>query len=179
MFLMDVNRGDIVKKYKDYIVIIIILSLIFISILVLSKLNDDVVEIDDEITYKLESDYSSFFTVNSCIIKYVQYLSKKDTDSLLQVIDKEYLNNNGINRDNIYNYIDNLDGTYSFSSKKMYKSNTENIIKYYVYGYLKKETIDGVLDIKDTYFVVKLDEDNLTFSIMPSNNTQFSEVENG
>lgn len=167
------------KKYKDYIIIITILFLIFISITVLSNLNKSDKKIINEITYQIETNYSNFFTVNSCITKYVEYLSKKDTDSLLEVIDKNYINSNNINKTNLYNYVDDISGIYSFTSKKMYKSDNEKIIKYYVFGYLKEENIDGIVGVEDKYFILNLDEDNLTFSIIPSNKSEFSEVENG
>ena len=44
----------------------------------------------------LLSDYSRFFTVNSCIYKYISYLQSKYTDSLMKVIDVNYIINNNI-----------------------------------------------------------------------------------
>ena len=169
------------KKYKDYIIIIIILSLIVISLTVLSKLNKDDEKNNTEILikYKLEEDYSKFFTVNSCIYKYIEYLTKKDTTNILKVLNEEYVINNGINDTNLYNYMDNLEGIYTFNSKKMYKDDTKDITKYYIYVYLIKETINGSTDKKEKYFILNLDENNLTFDIMPSDSKIFSEVENG
>lgn len=169
------------KKYKDYIIIIIILSLIFISILVLTRFNKEDNSIDTKkVTYKLENDYNNFFTVNGCITKYVEYLSKKDTTKLLQVLDKEYVKNNNINIDNIYSILPNLEeGMYSFNSKMMYKDDGDTIVNYYVYGYLNKEIMDSVLNKEDNYYMVKLDKNNMVYSIKPITISEFNEVKNG
>lgn len=169
------------KKYKDYIIIIIILSLIFISILVLTSFNKEDNSIDTKkVTYKLENDYNNFFTVNGCITKYVEYLSKKDTTKLLQVLDKEYVKNNNINIDNIYSILPNLEeGMYSFNSKMMYRDNGDTIVNYYVYGYLNKEIMDSVLNKEDKYYMVKLDKNNMVYSIKPITISEFNEVKNG
>lgn len=169
------------KKYKDYIIIIIILSLIFISILVLTSFNKEDNSIDTKkVTYKLENDYNNFFTVNGCITKYVEYLSKKDTTKLLQVLDKEYVKNNNINIDNIYSILPNLEeGMYSFTSKMMYKDDGDTIVNYYVYGYLNKEIMDSVLNKEDNYYMVKLDKNNMVYSIKPITISEFNEVKNG
>lgn len=169
------------KKYKDYIIIIIILSLIFISILVITSFNKEDNSIDTKkVTYKLENDYNNFFTVNGCITKYVEYLSKKNTTKLLQVLDKEYVKNNNINIDNIYSILPNLEeGMYSFTSKMMYKDDGNTIVNYYVYGYLNKEIIDSVLNKEDNYYMVKLDKNNMVYSIKPITISEFNEVKNG
>lgn len=169
------------KKYKDYIIIIIILSLIFISILVLTSFNKEDNSIDTKkVTYKLENDYNNFFTVNGCITKYVEYLSKKNTTKLLEVLDKEYVKNNNINIDNIYSILPNLEeGMYSFTSKMMYKDDGNTIVNYYVYGYLNKEIIDSVLNKEDNYYMVKLDKNNMVYSIKPITISEFNEVKNG
>lgn len=169
------------RKYKDYIIIIIILSLIVISLTVLSSLNKDKQNDNNQIliNYKVEEDYSKFFTVNSCIYKYIEYLTKKDTTNILKVLNEDYVKNNNINNSNLYNYLDNLNGIYTFSAKKMYKDDTDDLVKYYVYGYLVKETINGSADKTEKYFILNLDENNLTFDIMPSDSKTFSEVENG
>lgn len=169
------------KKYKDYIIIIIILSLIFISILVLTSFNKEDNSIDTKkVTYKLENDYNNFFTVNGCITKYVEYLSKKDTTNLLEVLDKEYVTANNINIDNIYSILPNLEeGMYSFNSKMMYRDNGDTVVNYYVYGYLNKEIMDSVLNKEDNYYMVKLDKNNMVYSIKPITISEFNEVKNG
>ena len=169
------------RKYKDYIIIIIILSLIVISLTVLSSLNKDKQNDNNQIliNYKVEEDYSKFFTVNSCIYKYIEYLTKKDTTNILKVLNEDYVKNNNINNSNLYNYLDNLNGIYTFSAKKMYKDDTDDLVKYYVYGYLVKETINGSADKTEKYFILNLVEHHLTFDIMPSDSKTFSEVENG
>lgn len=168
------------KKYKDYIIIIVILSLIFISIIVLNKLDDEKnMNFQQKSNYILETNYSKFFTVNSCISKYISYLEKKDTNSLLEILDKDYVKNNNINKDNLYNFVDNIDGSYSFVSRKMFRCDKQNLLKYYVYGFLNKETIDGVINKKEQYYILTLDEENYTFSIIPSSFSQYMEVQNG
>lgn len=165
------------NKKENYVLLIIIL-VISVCILALLYLNDedDEISLNEEIKYKLVDDYSAFFTVNSCIYKYITYLSSNKTDDLINVLDKEYVLSNNIDSNNIYNYVNKLSGNYSFKAKKMYyQISDEKIEKYFVYGYLIEETIDGVVSNQDYYLIVNLDTENQLFSIAPYNGQIFKE----
>lgn len=167
------------ERKKDYTLLIII-CVILLCIVVLLFLNNDSNDnniLSKEPEYKLVEDYSRFFTVNSCVYKYITYLNGNKTDELIKILDEEYVKNNNIKSDNVYNFVSKLNGNYSFKSKKIYyQVGTEKVVKYYVYGYLIEETIDGIGSKQDYYLIVNLDLENQLFSVSPYDGKMFKEV---
>ena len=97
----------------------------------------------------------------------------------MNILDKEYRENNNINSANRFNYITKLDGNYNFSAKKiLYEDDgsNSNIKKYYVYGYLIKDTMNKFVEKQEYFLIVKLDLNNNLFSVIPYNGTIFNEV---
>ena len=168
------------KKNNNYILLIII-AVILICVLGLWYISDNKDNEDNKsINYSIVNDYSDFFTVNSCIYRYIQYLSSKDTDKLLKVLNQEFIDNNNVTKDNIYSILTELDGEYSFSSKKMYVGTIKDkYYVYYVYGVLLKEEIEGIDSKVDKYFKVYYDKSENVFSIYPIDINDFNEVDNG
>lgn len=166
------------KEKKDYtlLIIICVILLCIVILLFLNKDSSDDNILSEEPKYKLVNDYSRFFTIDSCVYKYITYLSSTKTDDLLKILDEEYVNNNGINSNNVYSYVNKLSGNYSFKSKKIYyQVGNDKVIKYFVYGYLIEETIDGIGDKQDYYLVVNLDVENQLFSVAPYDGEMFKE----
>ena len=169
-------------KKKDNHIILIIIVVILISILGIISFSDkDEEDVSNKnVNYNIVVDYSRFFTVNSCIYKYFSYLSSKNYDNLFKVLDSEYIEKNSLNEDNILDFLPDLDGNYTFVSKKMYyqKVNDDYYI-YYVYGYAEEDTNDKIGDKSYYYFKVNFDQKNSIFSITPINSNIFEEVSNG
>ncbi len=169
-------------KQSDYKLIGICVVLVIISLVIFSLKNEkeDNKDTNDYSKYKLVTDYSRFFTVNSCIYKYIVFLETEDFDNLFKVLDKDYVENNNLNSNNIYNYISKLEGNNSFVSKKMYSEEiSSDYIRYYVYGYLYLDDLDSPKKSGENYYIVDLDLKNELFSITPSNEQSFREVQNG
>ena len=166
-------------KKKDNYVILIIICLILISIvglLFLSKDDKNQTRKNNETYYKIVNNYSRFFTVESCINTYLTLLDGNRTDDLLKVLDDEYKENNNITSNNVYDFINKLDGIYSFESIKIYyKEIRSNFIIYYVYGNLMEEDMEGIKSKKEDYYIVKFDLSNNTFSIAPYDGSIFKE----
>lgn len=171
------------NNYKKHGILIFILVLLFIASLVIYNMRNKK-SIDEETSnkeeYKLLDDYSRFFTINSCVYKYIVYLQNNDTDSLLKVLDKDFVDVNSIDSNNIYNYIEKLSGNYSFNTKKVYYEELNNqYTKYYVYGQLLLEQIDEKPIEYDRYYIVTFDLQNYLYSIIPYDGTIFMEDSNG
>lgn len=145
---------------KNYIYIGIISVLAIVLILVINittKLNNDTSNKNVVV-----NNPSNFFTIENCVNKFINVIYKKETDNILTLLNDEYINDHGVNKENVYNYIPKLNGKTTFQAKKIYKDNT----KYYVYGYLMEETIDS-LNIMDNYYVIiNISEKNI-FDITP------------
>lgn len=145
---------------KNYIYIGIISVLVVVLILVINKTT----KLDNDTTSKnvVVNNPSNFFTIENCVNKFINVIYKKETDNIMTLLNDEYINDHGVNKENVYNYIPKLNGKTTFQAKKIYKDDT----KYYVYGYLMEETIDS-LNIMDNYYVIiNISEKNI-FDISP------------
>lgn len=166
-------------KKKDCYIVMIIISLMLISILGLLYFKDTDTDnsINKDIKYTLLNDYSRFFTVDSCVYKYISYLSSGDKASVIKILDNNYVKSNEITESNLYQFINRLEGNYTYKSKKIYfVKNDDSHITYYVDGYLLQEVIDESPIKTEQYFVVKMDLKNYLFSITPYNGEMFMEV---
>lgn len=167
-------------NYKRIIlyVVFVLLFILFIVIYNLKyKVEEKEVSKAPEVKVKILNDYNRFFTIDSCIFKYINYNQNKDIDNLLKILNKDYINTNSISSDNIFNYIENLEGMNSFKTKKVYYMNLkEDLIEYYVYGVIKKEEMDSIGEKKDRYFTLTFNISNQTFDIRPSDKMEFEEV---
>ena len=172
------------EKINKTKIILFIIFIILVSFSLFIFNNQNKVEIEDNKNNKKEvlllNDYNRFFTVNSCVYKYINYLQTKDINSILKVLNKDYLILNNIDSNNIFNYVEDLNGIYSFKSKEIYyeKINDNNYI-YYVYGELIKESINGYVEINERYYTLNFDIKNQLFDITPFDNIGYKEVING
>jgi len=164
-----------VERNKKILAIVLVSLVVLLGIYNLFFNKSDVVDekIDTE-TISIVDDNSRFFTVSSCVSKYLNYLSSKDTDNLLILLSEEFKTVNSITDLNIYSYIGSLDEPKNFSPRKMYEQRlSKSIYKYYVYGYIYSESIDSIASKQEYYLVVLLDEKNMTFAIEPYDGSMF------
>ncbi|MBR6690834.1 MAG: hypothetical protein IKL65_05830 [Bacilli bacterium] len=163
------------ERNKKILTIVIVIAVLFIGIYEIFFNKNEIIEekIDTE-TISLVKDNSRFYTVSSCISKYMNYLSSRDTEKLLILLSSEYKNSNSINSSNIYNYVESINGVKTFIPIKMYVQRiSKSIYKYYVKGSTQEETIDSISNKKDFYIIVILNEENMTFEIEPYNGAMF------
>lgn len=150
---------------------IIILAIITIAVVLITYLIDNSKEEENEIN--IVTNYSKFFTVNSCLFRSVTYISSKDSDSLLKVLSEQYKRKNNVTSENVLSIFDEIEENSTFESRKMYvQKYKDNIDRYYVYGVLTDNKLmqDTSLmkeETKDIYFIVYLDTENEIFSIEP------------
>lgn len=152
---------------KKNIIIISLLIVLAIGILIYKFF---IGNNDNEGSIKIVTSNSKFYTVSSCVDRYLDYLINEDSDNLLLLLDKSYKKNNNLNKDNLFSKIDKFDGLYSFEARKMYQEIiNDDLTKYYVFGYLINEDIDyDINDIgKPFYVIVYLNTSNMLYSIVP------------
>ena len=126
--------------------------------------------------YKKVTDQSDFFTVESCVNKYIGSLTDNNVDDLMKLLNQDYIKENGINSSNVLNKLGSLSGKVTFLAKKIYYvKSSSNIVDYYVYGLVKKELLNGD-DLGSNYYViVRIDANKQLFDITPYDGKIFVE----
>ena len=161
------------KKIKsNYIIIALFIIVVIGLIIVLNRKENNTPNKDK---YTIVSNVSTFFTVEGCVNRYLNSLSKGNIEDIMILVDKNYIENNGLNNENILEHLGKKDGDYSFSAKKMYSKQNNSEVKYYIYGLLKEETLDSRDYGVDFYIIVNI-QNNETYSIEPLNEELFEEV---
>ena len=161
----------------------IILVVVTILVVVLTYIFDKDKEIEKN-KIEIVTNYSNFYTVNSCLYRTITYITSQDKDSLLLILSDNYKNENKIDKNNVINLFDTIETDSTFVSKKMYYEKlNNNITKYYVYGHIEKNQIvddefTNKSEYKEMYFIVYLDSNNKTFSIEPYSGEIFIGGEN-
>ena len=116
-----------IKNIRGIIITVIVLAALYgIYTLFFNKPKD---ETDNKIDVVLVNDYNRFYTVSSCVTKYLNTLSSNNVENILTILDKNYKEKNNITEDNIYNYINKVDDVDSFSPRKMYYKETNNYVR--------------------------------------------------
>lgn len=163
------------ERNKKILAVVIVIALLILGIYNIFFANKNIEEekIDTE-TISVVEDNSKFFTVSSCVSKYISYLSDRNTENLLILLSNEYKNNNSVNSQNLYNFTGNIGDNNTFTAKKIFQQRlTKTIYKYYIYGYIQEDLMDSVSAKQDYYIIVILDESNMTFSIEPYDGSMF------
>ena len=87
------------------------------------------------------NDEAVFFSLQNTIDDFYTLIKEKDTDSLLNVIDKDYLSVNNISASNLYSkLVSNLQST-SFVLKNVYYNPNSSLTYYFVNGYFTNVSI--------------------------------------
>lgn len=163
------------EKNKKILAVVLVIILVVFGIYNLFFKKGKEEKIDTE-TIAVVKDNDRFYTVSSCVSKYLTYLSSSDTNNLYLLLNENYKKENNITKDNIYNYIGNIEGNISFNPRKMFEQRlSKNIYKYYVKGYIQKDTFDQIGEKEIYYIIVIMNQSNLTFSIMPYNGEMFGD----
>lgn len=126
--------------------------------------------------YEAIKDYSEFFTVTSCINKYYSYLisNSQNMEIIYNLLDEDYKEKKQITKNNIAEKVKLYEEEQSFSGREMYKlEKTDVITIYWVYGVTKEILANDIATANPSYIGVKLDKENMTFSIIPCSKEEF------
>lgn len=172
------------KKLKLVIILLIMCVLLMLLFYIATKkenANNTIINNSNEIIYKKDTTNihevkgaTSYFTVQSCVNKYLNYLAQKDKNSLYKILDSTYIHKFQITQDNVLNSLEDLSGNINFEATKMYYETISDTEKaYYVKGTIEKEEIrEDVTNYsiinKNFYITIRLDTDNMIFSVIPS-----------
>lgn len=183
---------ETIKKSIIVISILIIILIIFIFIFNknINERDDKIGDVGQEVSYESDeltevTDNIRFYTVNKCVYQYLDTINKQNSnyygynengeyvsildeseikEKIYNLLGEEYISENKIQLNNVYEYVDDIKEKILFVPLKMKVIKKENVEKYVVYGI--EQTIENKY-LKDIYLVVNLDVSNQTFSIEP------------
>lgn len=159
------------KIEKRNIIILFIIAIVLISGIIIYEtfFNKSIKEESADIN--ILKDNSRFYTVSSCVNRYLTYLTNNDVNNLILLVDENYKKKKNITKNNILEYLPEMDKKYSFSAKKMYEQKlNDDYIRYYVYGILMEDVFseeDSIKNSKDFYTIVTINSEDYTYSITP------------
>lgn len=150
----------------------ILLLLFIITLLTFFSLTREKKEIVKANIVKNNTDY---YDVINVVNKFVSYKSKNE---LLGMLDKKFISDNKINKNNIYDYVENFsEKNYYFNVLDMYYNKRSKILyDYYIYGTLNQASMQSNSNGKDYYLKIILDNKNSTFSVTPIDKAVYMEV---
>lgn len=174
-------------KKKSFLIIIIIFLIISVAIILnnIFKINnkeiteinniimeDNKEEIVDAKNLETVKSATAYFTVQSCVNKYINYLSNKDKENIIILLDSDYLEKNNINEENVLEKIEEIPENTLFEAEKMYvEIISDDVNKYYVSGILKEDNFEQSEVIKNEfYIIINMDLKNMIFSVEPLKN---------
>ena len=157
------------KTSKIELSIVILLVVIFCGSFIYMK-SMEVMKDNESINTDVVAlaDVNRFFTIDSAISKYFSYITLKDGESLLSILDEDYISRNNIITANIYQFVGNYNSNIKTSLEEAYRvSSYKNIYKYYTKVVLNEETLyDSTLQGYN-YYIVTINENELTYAIEP------------
>lgn len=156
-------------KKNGYIVLLVIVTIV---VLIASIVMNYTKKEENKNDINIVTNYTNFYTVDSCANRFITSIITEDYDSLLKQLSRSYKKENSINKDNVLNIIGSIDATSYKSNKMYYEKINDNVTKYYVKGSLIKESLDENMNIvsntlSDYYVIIYLNKNNDTFSVEP------------
>lgn len=130
-----------------------------------------------EYKYAEVSNFSRYSTVTTAIEKYYSFINMKDYNSVLKILDEDYIKEKNITSTNIKNNIYIPDGLVSFNPGIMYGKSKNGIMTYLVEGTVENFSTGEI--IKKEYLKVILDGNTFHFSVRPIDEKEYKEVSNG
>lgn len=132
---------------KKVLIILVILLIILCGILIYMKFignsntqtyNKPENEVTKQKIEKVKSDVA-YFTVQSCVEKYINYLSEGNNEIIYNLLDNDYIKKYNVTKLNVKNYVEQVYEMSTFKTKQMYVENIDNDNQiYYVKGILQE-----------------------------------------
>lgn len=184
---MNNKKKEIIK----YLIILLVLVFIILIIILYTEKKDNNIgyiergDINQSVEWSPVKDDWLFFTAKKCIDEYFLTYSNNDSKKLINILDKNYIQENNITESNVLENCKkniNIDDDFVFIAKNMYYNLEDELFVIYVQGYLIEEYTyveEGIISVKQEYsLIVKLDFSNMAYSINPNYSDKLEKVKN-
>ena len=115
--------------------------------------NINIIEENNTIAqYQKVTNPHMYFTVKSCVEKYLYYVQQKDADSITKILDYQYIKDFNISKENVFNHVEEILNPVVVTIEEMYVlEKNENEHEYYLRGILQEEQMDGLSQEKTDF----------------------------
>ena len=194
------------KNIKYVAIALIVLLIIIIGVLITINLMQENENTGDKTNEISENSISSntintstqdepndnvFFTVENCVQTYYKYIysqyegtnfdtmvegisnEEEKKNAILSVLDTTYISENNINTDNVLNLGEGINHYVKFAGTDYKVVSGQRIDTYAIVGKL----YENMKEISSNGFIVRLDKENLTFSIEPDQVDNIDEIQ--
>ena len=169
---IGISRSE-AKTLFYWVLVLAIIMLIFVFI----KINvyDPIVEQQQytNAKYEVVTNNARYYTAITPIYKLYEYISNEDVDSIIKILNEDYVKNNEITKDNLKTKgIFNFGNAINFDNQRMCSKHFEKDLTSYI---VKGEDVTEPFDMHDEkvnylgtkYYEIILDSSNFTFNITP------------
>ena len=109
----------------------------------------------------------NFYTVKSCVEKYINYNVDNNSVALYNLLDEVYINQKSINKNNIFDIVEKINKNQIFLPNKMMSAKIANIEIYIVYGNIREDKLNERTTETEFNITIILNKTNNTFSAIP------------
>jgi len=161
------------KKLKILIVTILLtIPFILLTIVILFNINKIEKEkttnfINDKYVLSKVYDINEFYNINSCINNYLNHLNNLNKKEVWDLLDKNYIQENKIDQNNLMNYIDDYNEIYNYSLNNIEVYFNSYYKIYFTKGLYTKEDDEIIYNKKNISHIIIFDVINNTYSIIP------------
>ena len=140
----------------------------------ISGQNQNTVQEQGTNLYKV-TNRDNFYTVASCINKYLGYLVSGNSENVYNTLDIKYRLENNITKNNVFEKVWKPEMMQIFEAEEMKYATKGNITNYFVRGTVRDDIMDEIADQNKFYIKVNIDSKFKIFSIEEISKEQFVE----
>ena len=167
------------RVIKAIIIVVILIIILLGAFIVIDLINKKIQKDERENTFNsliLEADmqlnevygFSENASFNNYINSYYDYIYNNNSEAVLAVLNSEYIKENNLNNENIFNNIEKVGKDQKYFSEKILELESSlSVRNYFVYGYITNDNTNITGNKERRNYVVNIDYSNQTFSVAP------------
>ena len=127
------------------------------------------VKSNEKLSLEAVTDYTEFFNVNNILNTFYTLVANKNSKSILNVFDPDYIAKNDITIDNLTQYVNSKYDEITFYAKTMYRKGSNAVRYYFVNGELQNYDFaeEMLHEVENISILVIIDFNNDCFSVLP------------
>lgn len=142
-------------------------------------------------------DKSIIYTISGCINKYLAFISTKNANALLELLDEKYIEKNNITNENVVDKLGNLEKHQKMELKEIYyEYESEIVVAYYVKASIRDDNTNNIENNemvefydpdleekektipnkKEIYLKIRLDYQTMGYKVYPLEKQMYSKI---